>query len=53
MGNKEAPSEVMITSAWPTFTHSPGSFLVAISVVDPRTTVRLEGLGELKIPVTS
>jgi hypothetical protein len=34
----------------------PGSFLVLISVigcVDPRTIVRLEGLGQLKNPMTS
>jgi hypothetical protein len=35
---------------------SPGRFLVLISVrdwVDPRTVVRMEGLGKLKNPMTS
>jgi hypothetical protein len=36
--------------------YPPGIFLVLISVrdwVDPRVTVRLEGLGQLKNPMTS
>jgi hypothetical protein len=48
--------EVASLTCRPPFTHPPGRLLVLISVtgrVDPRATVRLDGLGQLKNPMTS